>query len=57
MKFYMKIPSVLPLAVLCTLLTACEAEKKQQQVIIPQAQLEALDKAPVALNFPGTLFY
>ncbi len=36
--------NVLMLIFLCGLLTACEAEKKQQ-VIIPQAQLDALDKA------------
>ncbi|WP_028863053.1 hypothetical protein [Psychromonas aquimarina] len=41
----MKITSVLLLTALCGLLTACEAEKKQQQIIIPQAQLDALDKA------------
>ncbi len=41
----MKITSVLLLTVLCAFLTACEAEKKQQQIIIPQAQLDALEKA------------
>ncbi|MFT6984363.1 MAG: outer membrane lipopolysaccharide assembly protein LptE/RlpB [Psychromonas sp.] len=36
--------NTLLLVILCGLLTACGAEKKQQ-VIIPQAQLQALDKA------------
>lgn len=36
---------VLILILASTLLTACGAEKKTEQVIIPQAQLDALDKA------------
>jgi|GEM_PF-5841744 len=36
--------NILHLVILCGLLTACGAEKKQQ-VIIPEAQLQALEKA------------
>ena len=37
--------SELILFFLCVFLTACEAEKKQPQLIVPQGQLDALDKA------------
>lgn len=36
--------NILHAVILCALVTACGAEKKQQ-VIIPQGQLEALEKA------------
>lgn len=38
-------PVVLMLMLSSTLLVACGGEKKIEQVIIPQAQLDALDKA------------
>ena len=36
--------NIVCLVILCGLVTACGAEKKQQ-VIIPEVQLQALDKA------------
>jgi len=37
--------SALILFFLCVFLSACEGQKKQPQLIIPQAQLDAVEKA------------